>query len=76
MFATGDFASLAPPAPSVMPEWSPVAKFGGYGAPYYQRRAAADEKRLHQTACGVLHQHKPVRGLTQLWGSGCDCFAF
>jgi predicted amidohydrolase YtcJ len=31
--ATGEFTALAPPAPPVLPAWSPVAKFGGYAAP-------------------------------------------
>jgi hypothetical protein len=58
-----------------MPDWSPVAKFGGYGAPYYQRIAAPDIQRHHAT-CGVLHKPRASTGLSQLWGSGCDCFAF
>ncbi len=31
--AAGEFTALAPPALPVLPAWSPVAKFGGYGAP-------------------------------------------
>jgi predicted amidohydrolase YtcJ len=31
--AAAEFAALAPPALPVLPAWSPVAKFGGYGAP-------------------------------------------
>ncbi len=31
--ATNEFASHAPPAIPVLPEWSPVKVFGGYGAP-------------------------------------------
>jgi len=31
--AAAEFAALAPPAPPVLPAWSPVAKFGGYAAP-------------------------------------------
>lgn len=75
VYATGGFADLAPPPLPVMPDWSPVAKFGGYGAPYYERLAASQIAR-HAPTCGVLHSTRRHTGLTQLWGSGCDCFAF
>src|SRR5258708_1426158 len=75
VFVAGEFADHSPPPLPVMPDWSPVAKFGGYGAPYYQRIAAAHAQAHHAT-CGVLHSTRAARGLSQLWGSGCDCFAF
>ena len=75
VYGVGDFAGFAPPPLPVMPDWSPVAKFGGYGAPYFQRLAAA-HAQAHRTTCGVLHSTRAGRGLSQLWGSGCDCFAF
>ena len=43
----GDFAALAPPLPSAMPDWSPVRRFGGYqqrserGAPRHAFTAAS-----------------------------------
>lgn len=76
VYGVGEFADLAPPALPVMPDWSPIAKFGGYGAPYYQRTAVGSDAGVHAAACGVLHQTRGVTGLSQLWGSGCDCFAF
>lgn len=75
VYAAGDFRDLAPPALPVMPDWSPVAKFGGYGAPYYNR-IAAPLGHVHTAACGLIHAPKSSSGLSQLWGSGCDCFAF
>src|ERR1700722_9507694 len=30
VYAAEEFADLAPPLPPVLPEWSPVAAFGGY----------------------------------------------
>jgi predicted amidohydrolase YtcJ len=75
VYAKDAFADLAPPALPVMPDWSPVAKFGGYGAPYYQRVAKASG-HIHTPACGVFHRSSASGGLSQLWGSGCDCFAF
>lgn len=38
--ATEEFSSHAPPPLPVLPEWSPVTVFGGYGAPLDSRRAA------------------------------------
>lgn len=40
VYAKGDFASYAPPALPVLPEWSPIGKFGGYGAPLDIKKAA------------------------------------
>lgn len=75
VFAVGDFASLAPPPPPVLPDWSPVRRFGGY-----QRRAdAGRQQRLAAeavtsasraacgcgTACGVHgHDHASAWGAT------------
>jgi hypothetical protein len=58
-----------------MPDWSPIAKFGGYGAPHFQR-TAGPRVHAHHGTCGVLGHRPSSAGLTQLWGSGCDCFAF
>jgi len=38
--ARGDFASHAPPPLPVLPEWSPLTVFGGYGAPLDVGKAA------------------------------------
>ena len=75
VYATGEFTDLAPPPLPVMPDWSPVAKFGGYGAPQYERLAASHQ-RAGGTGCGMLSAGLSHGGLSQLWGSGCDCFAF
>ncbi|MEA3209299.1 MAG: hypothetical protein QOE70_2356, partial [Chthoniobacter sp.] len=75
VYAVGDFSEFDPPALPVMPDWSPVAKFGGYGAPYYQRITEPVHAHIHSPTCGVVHRHS-APGLSQLWDSGCDCFAF
>ena len=49
--ATDEFASLAPPAIPILPEWSPVKVFGGYGAPLEVRKAARADVPMRQ------HQH-------------------
>src|SRR5215468_5541262 len=33
VYAAEEFSKLAPPIPSVLPEWSPVATYGGYAKP-------------------------------------------
>ena len=75
VYAVGDFQDLSPAVLPVMPDWSPVAKFGGYGAPYYQKLAAAQD-HVHTPACGSSQKPRGSSGLSELWGSGCDCFAF
>ena len=59
----------------MMPDWSPVAKFGGYGAPYYQK-LAVPQRHVHTSSCGGLQKPRGSTGLSELWDSGCDCFAF
>ena len=56
------------PAIPILPEWSPVATFGGYGAPLWNGLLAPPRKSAVPTP-GPLTSG-------QLWGSGCDCFAF
>lgn len=80
VYGTVEFATLAPPPLPFMPDWSPVAHFGGYGAPGYAR---CEQEHIHTPACSPLHRHshphdgaKKSSALPQLWGSGCDCFAF
>jgi predicted amidohydrolase YtcJ len=76
VYAVADFAEYSPPALPVMPDWSPAAKFGGYGAPGLSRSAAKAARHVHTPACGILPS-RAVRGrASELWGSGCDCFAF
>ena len=67
---SGDFTSMAPPLPSVSPDWSPVAGYGGY----YRGSA---EAVLHRQGC-VCHTHRKIWSPeeSRFWGIGCDCFAF
>ncbi|WP_294444033.1 amidohydrolase [uncultured Sphingomonas sp.] len=79
----GDFARLAPTLPPPMPDWSPVAAFGGY------HRAPGTRATL-ANACGCAsgcaihgHDHAAALGATvpaadpqSFWGSlGCGCWA-
>jgi hypothetical protein len=81
--ATDEFAPHAPPPIPVLPEWSPVKVFGGYGAPLDVRKAA-------RAGVPIAHQHDCTHAVHQLlagieaarnryagfFGLGCDCFAF
>jgi hypothetical protein len=87
--ATDEFASHAPPAIPVLPEWSPVKVFGGYGAPLDVRKVARAGVPVHQHTA-ECHSHGRLHAAQQLlagikaaaprysdfWGLGSDCFAF
>jgi len=74
----------------VLPEWSPVKVFGGYGAPLDVRKAAragVPVAHQHNTEChgrSCTHAaHQLLAGIEAarnryagFFGSGCDCFAF
>jgi predicted amidohydrolase YtcJ len=89
--ATEEFASHTPPPIPVLPEWSPVKVFGGYGAPLDVRKAARAgvpmPQHQHNAEChhhGCVHAgHQLLAGIEAarnryagFFGSGCDCFAF
>ncbi len=78
---SGDYRGLAPPLPAPMPDWSPVATFGGYHVA---------ERRQLASACGCasgcgVHGHDHARALgatvpaadsAGFWGAfGCSCWA-
>jgi predicted amidohydrolase YtcJ len=72
--AKGVFTKLAPPDLPVSPDWSPVAKYGGYA-----RAEKSEASASHPVAC--THGHPSDGGLrvfgnSGLWSLGCDCFAF
>jgi predicted amidohydrolase YtcJ len=76
VYGVGPFASLddsVPPA--ALPDWSPVNRFGGYGA----WGGGSATPRPGAALC-VAHPHHPAAsgpGLESLWGpSGCACWAF
>jgi hypothetical protein len=79
----GDYSSLAPALPAPMPDWSPVATFGGY------YRSPETQAKLAMScgcsqSCGVHgHDHAaalganvPVADARSFWGAfGCGCWA-
>ncbi|MDP9291146.1 MAG: amidohydrolase family protein, partial [Verrucomicrobiota bacterium] len=81
VYAAGEFQNMDPPALPVMPDWSPVIKYGGYGAPAHQAAAANHaHAHSHHHACGELHRPRGLDALLDpsggFFGLGCDCFAF
>ena len=77
--ATDEFSNHNPPALPVLPEWSPIKAFGGYGAPLDVRKAARAgvpmPRPAHHT-CHHHHSHATPDRFAGFWGLGCDCFAF
>lgn len=90
VYAADGFSQYDPPAIPVLPEWSPVKAFGGYGAPLDVRRAARagvpmpqDSRKLcaSQGCSHLAHQLVSAAQAARnhfagSWGLGCDCFAF
>lgn len=92
VYADSEFAKLDPPLPPVMPDWSPVRKFGGH-----YRASGSKASLLRQdtracsdgcaSACALHGHHHQIAWTTPLpiaenskggfWGAlGCSCFAF
>jgi len=78
---SGDFAPLAPALPRPMPDWSPVATFGGY---HRAERRALSAACACKAACAVHgHDHAaalgtevPAADVRGFWGAfGCGCWA-
>lgn len=81
VYGAGDFQSMDPPALPVMPDWSPVIKYGGYGAPAYHAAAANHvHAHSHHHACGEPQRPRGLDAFLNpagdFFGLGCDCFAF
>ncbi|WP_109111184.1 amidohydrolase [Azospirillum sp. TSO35-2] len=79
----GDYGPLAPALPKPMPDWSPVATFGGY-------HRGAEPRAVLASACGcahtcTVHGHDhaaalgadvPTADVQTFWGAlGCGCWA-
>jgi predicted amidohydrolase YtcJ len=64
VYAAEEFKPLAPALPPVLPEWSPVAAYGGYAKPAIPAVAHRDACKTHET------RHEAAGGF------GCLCWAF
>jgi hypothetical protein len=82
---TGDFSSHSPAPLPVLPEWSPLTVFGGYGAPLEVKKAARAGVPLPEGSSAFATGRRGSRVVAtdagsgpfdSFWGNGCDCFAF
>ncbi len=91
VYGAQEFQGLDPAPLPVLPEWSPIKVYGGYGAPLDVRKAARAGvpvlQHQHTAEChaqGCRHTaHQLLVGIkaaaprySDFWGLGCDCFAF
>jgi hypothetical protein len=92
VYGAQEFQNLGPAPLPVLPEWSPVKVYGGYGAPLDLRKAARagvpmPQVHKHDASChhhGCEHAaHQLLAGIeaartrySEFFGLGCDCFAF
>ena len=70
VYGAAEFENLAPPAPAILPEWSPVVTYGGYAKParvpvVAHKRSAREHVNEH------CHPHRQDGG-----SFGCPCWAF
>ena len=79
----GRFGPLAPELPKPMPDWSPVATFGGYHRREEVGRKLAAECACHSSCAVHGHDHAmalganvPAADARSFWGAfGCGCWA-
>lgn len=73
VYAAAAFAPHGPVPIPVLPQWSPVQTYGGYGAPLYKPHSR--QHRSHQGDC--VHKFEIERNrFASFWGNGCSCFVF
>src|SRR5580693_7087841 len=70
VYAAEEFAELAPPLPPVLPEWSPVAAYGGYFKPATAPMVACSSLEHAYRVEHRSHDHQFGGGF------GCLCWAF
>jgi predicted amidohydrolase YtcJ len=72
VYAAEEFETLAPAPPPVLPDWSPVAQFGGYA----KRASSPVHAFSHMRATTrQVHGHKHSN-CSSTGGFGCLCWAF
>ena len=79
----GDYAKLAPDLPRPMPDWSPVATFGGHWQSKETKQKLASACACHSSCSVHGHDHAAALGANtpaadpqSFWGAlGCGCWA-
>lgn len=89
VYAKEEYGNLDSFRLPILPEWSPVKAYGGYGAPLDARKASRAGISIKQenlqkhphNCCNLFHQI--LHGAkdqdfkySDFWGSGCNCFVF
>jgi predicted amidohydrolase YtcJ len=74
VYANDDFQHLAPPALPAALDWAPTLHYGGYHN-HNQPAAPVAHQRCQHSHGPHRHSHRGRVG-EDLWGFGCDCFAF
>jgi hypothetical protein len=70
VYGAEEFEDLAPPALPVLPEWSPVAAYGGYAKP-------TTVTATHHRTSTLTHVHADRCKHSEFGGGfGCLCWAF
>src|SRR5258706_15593480 len=59
VYGVEELTSFAPPSLPVLPEWSPIKVFGGFGAPLDNRKAAAAGVPMAQRHEHCSHRYDP-----------------
>ena len=71
VYATAEFKDMSPPPLPVSPEWSPVAAYGGWGAPLLKKSEIP--QRVATASC-CAREFDPWR--PSLGFAGCSCAMF
>src|SRR4051812_5096358 len=75
VYGAGQYSNLSPPFPPVSPDWSPIAKYGGYAHSSRRTSAQVQQVRKGVNAC-LADRVRDFAGSRKYIGLPCDCFAF
>ena len=70
VYGAAEFENLGPPAPAILPEWSPVVAYGGYAKPA-RVPVVAHTQSAREHVNEHCHPHRQDGG-----SFGCPCWAF
>ncbi len=79
VYGAGPFRELSPPLPPVSPGWSPVGRYGGYGAPGGEpgvRAVAPTHAHSRPRSWPGRRSAAGPFAAGGFWGTGCACWAF
>lgn len=71
VYAAAEFKDMSPPPLPVSPEWSPIAAYGGWGAPLMKKSETPQRIVTAASCSSPFDQWGPATGF-----SGCSCAVF